>query len=122
MILTELCSFLWAIFQLQLLHQSSSPIHRSLHDLPKSLDERYDRILKGIARKRQGYAQCLFQCLAVSVRPLRVEELAYILAVYFGAGANHKRIVNSPPNDPEQTILSVCPSLNIIVNIDGSQG
>jgi ankyrin repeat protein len=122
MILTELCSFLWAIFQLQLLRQSSSLVHGSLDDLPKNLDETYDRILKGIAQKRQAYAQCLFQCLSVSVRPLRVEELAYILPIYFGVAANHKFIANSCPNNPEQTIFSVCRSLISIIDMDGSQG
>src|SRR6266850_3726966 len=113
MILTESCSFLWAIFQLQLLCQSSSPVH-TLGDLPMSLDEMYDRILKGIARERQEFAQCLFQCLAVSVRPLCMKELAAILAIHFGTGAHH----------PEQTILiilSVCPSLITVINMNGSR-
>jgi hypothetical protein len=40
----------------------------------------YDRILKEIKKR---LTQRVFQCLVVAVRPLRVEDLAEVLAVDF---------------------------------------
>jgi hypothetical protein len=117
----KLCSFLWTIFQLQLLCQSSSPVHRSLDDLPKSLDETYDCILKGIAWERQEYAQLLFQCLAVSFRPLRADELANIHTIHFRTEAHPRYIMDWSPNDSERMILSICPSLITVIDMDGSR-
>jgi hypothetical protein len=54
-----------------------------LKDLPKTLDETYGRTLLGISEDKREYAQRLFRCLMVSIRPLGVEELAEILAVRF---------------------------------------
>jgi len=56
-------------------------IRRALDDLPESLDETYERILFSIVEERWEYAQRLFQCLAVSFRPLCVDELAEVLAI-----------------------------------------
>jgi hypothetical protein len=58
-------------------------IRKVLNDLPKTLDETYSRTLLGIDEEKREYAQRLFQCLMVSIRPLRVEELAEILAIQF---------------------------------------
>ena len=54
-----------------------------LNDLLKTLDETYGRSLLGIDEEKREYAQRLFQCLMVSIRPLRIEELAEVLAVRF---------------------------------------
>ncbi|KAH9953489.1 hypothetical protein BC827DRAFT_1297514 [Russula dissimulans] len=47
---------------------------RLLDELPETLDETYERILRDIHK-----------CLAAAVRPLRVEELAEVLAIDFDA-------------------------------------
>ena len=59
-----------------------SPRH-ALGELPKSLDETYGRILKNINQATRPYAHRLFQCLAVAARPLRLGELAEVLAFDF---------------------------------------
>jgi hypothetical protein len=53
--------------------------------MPKTLDETYERALLEIDEDMRQDAQRLFQCLSVSIRPLRVEELAEILAIRFNA-------------------------------------
>jgi len=98
-----------------------SAICRTLDDLPRSLDETYDRILLGIVRERQEYARRLFQCLAVSIRPLRVEELAEVVAIQFDAGAPPKYDANWRPENSEEAVLSSCSSLITFVDVDGSQ-
>jgi len=50
-----------------------------INELPDSSDETYERILKGIHKTNRGYVQRFLQCLAVAIRPLRVDELAEIL-------------------------------------------
>jgi chromosome segregation and condensation protein ScpB len=42
-------------------------------------------VLKEIGKTNEFYALRLLQCLTVAKRPLRVEELAEILALDFGA-------------------------------------
>jgi hypothetical protein len=98
-----------------------STIHIVLDDLPESLDETYDRILLSITRERREYARRLFQCLAVSIRPLRVEELADILAIRFDAESLPKYNVHWHPENSEEDVLSVCSSLITIVDVDGSR-
>src|SRR5260370_1233414 len=51
-----------------------------MEELPESLDETYERILREIRKPNQGHAYRLLQCLVVDIRPLRVEELAEVLA------------------------------------------
>ena len=70
--------------------------------------------------KRQ-FAQRLFECLAVSVRPLRVEELAEILAVRFDAGAHPQFNTGWRLGDAEEAVLSACSSLIIVINVNGSR-
>ena len=85
------------------------------------MDETYDRILLGIARERQEYAQRLLQCLAESIRPLRTEELAEILAIQFEAGTLPNYDVNWRPWNPEEAVLSACSSLITIIDTDTSR-
>jgi len=96
-------------------------IRRALDNLPESLDETYDRILQSISRERRGFARCLFQCLAESIRPLLVEELADILAIEFEAGPTPKYDIDRRPEYPEEEVLSICSSLITIVDMDGSR-
>jgi hypothetical protein len=77
----------------------SNDIQGVLDDLPEDLDETYERILRDIDNQKRKYAQRLFQCLSVSIRPLRVEELAGILSVQFDATAPTSSKKRSRPLD-----------------------
>jgi hypothetical protein len=92
-----------------------------LNDLPKTLDETYDRILLGIDKEKREYAQRLLRCLTVSIRPLRVEELAEILAVQFYNAAQPTFNAAWRPEDAEEAVLSACSSLITIVDRGGYQ-
>ncbi len=68
--------FRWVFCQLDTLQHCFPPnIRQFLNELPETLDETYERILKGINRAQKAHAHRLLQCLTVAVRPLRVEEL-----------------------------------------------
>ena len=58
-------------------------MRRTLDELPESLDETYERVLKEIKKPNREHALRLLQCLVAAIRPLRVEELAGVLAVDF---------------------------------------
>lgn len=94
-----------------------------LDKLPETLDETYERVLRDINGANRDHALHLLQCLAVAIRPLRVEELAEVLAVDFDVleGGNPKLNLNWRWEDQEQAVLSVCSSLISIVNDNGSQ-
>jgi len=95
-----------------------------LDELPESLDETYERVLRSINKSNREHAHRLLQCLTVAVRPLRVEELAEVLAVDFDA-ARHGGIPKIKPDwrwaDQHQAVLSTCHSLVAIVDDGGSQ-
>jgi Ankyrin repeats (3 copies) len=91
-------------------------VRRTLDELPESLDETYERVLKEIKKPNREHARRLLQCLVVAIRPLRVEELAEVLAVDFD---NADGIPKLNPNwrweDEEQALLASCSSLIAIV-------
>ena len=95
-----------------------------LDALPESLDETYERVLRSINKANRGHALRLLQCVTVAVRPLRVEELAEVLAVDFDAVRNGG-IPNLKPDwrwsDQHQAVLSTCSSLIAIVDDGSSQ-
>jgi ankyrin repeat protein len=88
--------------------------------LPKSWDETYEKALLNIDAEMQEYAQRLFQCLTVSIRPLRVDELAEILAIRFNSDSipNYNAIWRS--GDAKEAVLSACSSLITVANVDES--
>jgi ankyrin repeat protein len=94
-------------------------IRRALKELPKSLDETYKRMLLEIGSAKREYAHRLLQCLAISIRPLRVEELVEVLAVRFDDGEDAEYDSDWRPEDARQAVLSACSSLITIVNVDG---
>jgi hypothetical protein len=96
-------------------------IGRVLNDLPKTLDETYGRTLLGIDEEKREYAQRLFRCLAVSIRPLRVEELAEILAVQFDEAESPTFNADWRPENAEEAVLSVCSSFIAVVDRGGHQ-
>jgi ankyrin repeat protein len=93
-----------------------SSVRRTLSELPESLDETYERILKEIKKPNRVLAVRVLQCLAVATRPLRVAELAEVLAVDFDDAEGIPRL-NSDWRweDQEQALLIACSSLIAIV-------
>ena len=106
--------------QLEALRHCLPPSVRGiLEELPETLDETYERVLREINKANREHARRLLQCLTVALRPLRVEELAEVLAIDFNASA-HGGIPQSNPNwrwaDQHQAVLSTCSSLIAIVD------
>jgi hypothetical protein len=91
-------------------------VRRTLKELPESLDETYERILKEIKKPNRGLAQRVLQCLVVAIRPLRVSELAEVLAVDFDDSEGIPRLnADWRWEDQEQALLIACSSLIAIV-------
>ena len=102
--------------QLELLRQCFPPsVRRILGELPDSLDETYERILREIRKPNQAHAHRLLQCLVVAVRPLEVEELAEVLAFDFNTGGMPKLDPAWRWEDQEEAVMSACSSLAAIV-------
>jgi ankyrin repeat protein len=117
--------FRWTFCQLEVLRHCLPPSIRGILDeLPETLDETYERVLKNINKANQKHAIRLLHCLTVAIRPLRVEELAEVLAIDFDA-AQQGGIPKLNPNwqwaDHHQAILSTCSSLIAIVDAGDSQ-
>ena len=93
-----------------------------LSRLPQTLDETYERVLRNIHDDNKGHARRLLHCLAVAVRPLRVEELAEILAFDFDAakGDIPKYHADWRWKDQEEAVLSTCSSLITVDCLFGS--
>jgi hypothetical protein len=89
--------------------------------MPKTLDDTYERALLAIDEDMREDAQRLFQCVAVSMRPLRVEELADVLAFQFDEGTLPKFNPDWRLSDAEEAVLSVCSNLISVNDIGGSQ-
>ena len=112
--------FRWVYCQLEALRHCLPPSVRGiLEALPDTLDETYERVLREINKANRAHARRLLQCLTVALRPLRVEELAEVLAIDFNAPA-HGGIPQLNPNwrwaDHHQAVLSTCSSLIAIVD------
>ena len=98
--------------QLELLRHCFPPsVRHILDDLPESLDETYERILRGIRRPNQGHAHRLLQCLVAAVRPLQVKELAEVLAFDFNTEWIPKLNRGWRWEDEEEAVMSACSSL-----------
>ena len=114
--------FRWVVCQVDRLRRSfPASIRSALADLPESLDKTYEQTLLGIDKEKREYAQRLFKCLSVSIRPLRIEELAEIFAVRFEATAPPSFNKDLRPLDAEEAVLSACSSLISVINREGSQ-
>ncbi len=96
-------------------------IRTALDELPSTLDATYERALQNIYEGHWEYAHRLFQCIAVASRPLRIEELAEVLAFRFEAGGAPTLMADWRPENPGHAVLSICSSLIAIVTVDGSQ-
>jgi len=91
-----------------------------LNGLPETLDETYERTLREIKEPKWESAQRLLVCVTVASRPLRVEELAEILAFDFKSGAIPKFHQDRRLKNPVQAVLSACSTLLSIVNVETS--
>jgi len=115
--------FRWTFCQLEVLRQCLPPsVRPTLKELPESLDMTYERILKEIKKPNKRLAQRVLQCLVVAVRPLRVEELAEVLAVDFDDAEGIARL--KPDwrwEEQELALLSACSSLIAIVQAGDSR-
>ena len=92
-----------------------------MKELPESLDETYERILREIRKQNQGHAHQLLQCLVAAVRPLRVEELAEVLAFDFKAEGTPRLDPGWRWEDQEEAVMSACLSLVTIVKDEDSR-
>jgi hypothetical protein len=86
-----------------------------MEELPDSLDETYERILREIRKPNQGIAHRLMQCLVAAVRPLQLKELAEVLAFDFNTEGIPELNAGWRWEDQEEAVMSACSSLVIIV-------
>ena len=79
-------------------------------------------MLREIKKPNRDHARRVLQCLVAAIRPLRVEELAEVLAVDFdNAGGVPKLKPNWRWEDQEQALLISCSSLITIVGTGDSR-
>ena len=114
--------FRWVYCKLDVLRQCHRhDLRRILKESPRSLDETYERILKEINNANPKQAHRLLQCLVATHRPLRMEELAVVLALDVDAGGMPRLNAKWLWEDHEAAVLSVCSSLVSVVNHEGSR-
>ena len=77
--------FRWVVLQLAELEKCSSryEMDKQLAELPKGLDEIYNRILKNIDEKHRADTKMFLQWLAFCKRPMKIEEIAETVTVDF---------------------------------------
>jgi ankyrin repeat protein len=118
-VLMLLYRFRWVFCQLETLrHCFPQNLRQFLNEMPETLDETYERILKGINKAQRDDTRRLLHCLAAAVRPLRVEELAELLAFDFqssSSGGIPKLKEDWRWDNQEEAVLSTCSSLIAIV-------
>ena len=80
-----LIRFHWVVLQLAELEKCSSQyeICEQLTELPKGLDEIYNRILKNIDEKHCADTRTFLQWLAFCQRPMTIEEIAETITADF---------------------------------------
>jgi len=95
-----------------------------LDELPETLDETYERMLRNIHKAKRGHAHRLLQCLTVAARPLRIAELVEVLAIDFGSArcrGTSKLNINWRLEDQRHAVLSTCSSLITVVDQEDTQ-
>ncbi|KAH9955382.1 hypothetical protein BGW80DRAFT_1467116 [Lactifluus volemus] len=115
--------FRWVVCQLETLREClARNVERVLSELPESLDETYLCVLKGVKSANRGDVYRLLQCLVVAVRPLRVDELAEVLAMNFDGDDGTPQL--NPDwqwEDQEEALQAACSSLITIVDTGKSR-
>ena len=93
-------------------------ISQTLDQLPESLDDTYLHVLSQIPQANQKHAHRILQCLALAVRPLRVSDLAVLLAFDFdttpGGIPKYRAVLRL--DDQTQAVLSTCSSLVTVID------
>ena len=84
-----------------------SSLRKALKELPRSLDETYDRILQRIPTEHRTEAQIVFNLLAFSTRPISLREAAEAVAIDLERGTFDPQ---DRLRDPS-SILEICSSL-----------
>ena len=110
--------FRWVFCQLEILRNClPQNVRRVLQELPASLDQTYEHILGEILKANPDQAYRLLQCLTVATRPLRVDELAEILALDFDGGKDGIPELNADWRwgNKQQGVLATCSSLIVVV-------
>jgi ankyrin repeat protein len=110
-----------AYCQLQLLqHTLAQDLPRALPELPETLDQAYEQILKSIDSANRDHAYRLLQCLTVAIRPLRVEELMQVLAVDSGTAgrAGITRVKSGWRTADQRQVMSVLSECSSLIWID----
>ena len=113
--------FRWVYCQLVVLQGCpQSDIEQTLEKLPESLDETYARILKNITKASRDLVIRLLECLSVAIRPMRVEELAEVLALDFDGpeGVPPELKDCRQLEDRKRDVLSICSSFILLVGND----
>ena len=85
----------------------------------ETLNEKHDPVLKEIGISNRGHAHHrLLQCLSVAIRPLRVEELAAILALDFDEAEGATPMLNKDERweGRQRAVLSARSSLVTLVD------
>jgi hypothetical protein len=77
--------FRWVVLQLAVLEKCSSryEIDKRLAELPKGLDEIYNRILKNIDEHHRADTRMFLQWLAFCKRPMTIKEIAETVTADF---------------------------------------
>lgn len=77
-------------------------------------------MLSGTTKEERKRAHRIFQCVAVSSRPLCVAELADVLTFDFDAETSNISNFDSSrrPLDPKEAILSIYSSLITIIDVE----
>ena len=94
-------------------------IRDALTELPETLDETYERTLRGIKKANREFANRMFQFVAVASRPLCVKELADLLGFEFKAGSIPKFHKDWRLGDPVDAVLTTCSTLLAVVDDEG---
>ncbi len=116
------CRFRWVFCQFDFLrHCLPGRIRRALAELPETLDATYERTLQDINKAKWEFAHRLFQSVAVASRPLRVEEIAELLAFEFNGGYVPEFHEDFRLEDPVDAVLSTCSSLLAVVIVGDSR-
>src|SRR5260370_26772296 len=122
MIFIVMNRFKWGFCHLEALRHCLAPrVRHMLEELPDTLDETYEWMLRESNKATWDHAHRLLQCLTVAVRPLRVAELAEVLAIDFGTTTGEgtsKLNTDWRWEDHQEAVLSACSSLISIVNND----
>jgi hypothetical protein len=102
-----------------------SSVRLTLEELPESLDETHERIVKDTRESNISEAYRFLQSFAVAIRPLFVVNLTEPLAFYFATANTAKRgtpelNTNWHCEDHGSAILSICSSLITTLGSGGS--